>query len=362
MYELFEDTRLPKYPVVKIGQIDYIKRTYTREMEKVIDYYSTRVSRIDNDHILNRLIVTGSPNTNYDLLKYVHICKVRASTLADNFEFTSSELYGKLRNGQFYSGCKELILFDDDDFDEEYVYKNWKEVDAVKVLSHPFSDLRLVPPFGQEYTDKKGLLVVLSINISKLLVQYKAFMDSRLHLPDQERLYLGSMHFLKMHVLPNILRTHLDFVFYNRLKNMFYVTPGYECKLRLPFHIVDQTAIVDDMLSYYLEKFENQPLTYVQFLQNCPAIVKTNALEALHMPDLAKTKQVYWALFLTRLEDMFFLIHLLGENGYKNNRRYIEKMLFDCKWFLRDNTFKYVLENSIYRGYLADMKDFSKRV
>lgn len=360
MYELFEDVNHPKHPTVKPGQIDLLRRTYKREVQKVIDYYGSRVYSIDNNHILNRMIVTGCPAVRYDLQKFTSAIKTRAPSLAAVYELTSSEKYGKVRSGNFYGGTMEILLHDSSDFDEEQVYANWRYAEPVKVLTHPFSDYKLVLPDGKKYTSKDGLLTVLSINISMLMVQYKAFVDSRIALNDEDRMRLGSAHFIKMHVLPNILKSQVELVLYNRLKNQFYGIPGHECEARLPFPIIDYTSIADDIAKEYIDRFADKPMSYAQVLQSIPGIYKSNMLDTLCMPDEAKTKQVWWALFLTRLEDMFFLMHLLGDRGMKNNTRYYEKMVTSCRFFLRDNSFKKVVSESIYRGYLSDMKDIEK--
>lgn len=357
MYELFEDTNLPRYTTVNIGQVNLLKRTYQREVHKVIDYFGNRVTSVLNNHILNRLIVTGCPALTTDLQKFVYNVKIRANYLADNLGFTSASNYGVIHKGHFYGGASEIILHDNSDFDEEEVYGNWRDADAVRVLTHPFTDYKLVPPMGQLYCDRKGVLVTLSVNIAKLMVQYKGFLDSRLYMEDSERMLIGSAHFIRMHVLPNILKSHVDFVLYNRLKDIFYTLPNYECIGKLPFAVIDYRSIADDIAGEIVDRFKDKPYNYGQFLQSVPGIFSENMLESLRMPDEAKTKQVWWALFLSRLEDMFLLMHLMGSEGVRNNSRYYEKFMTNCKWFLRDNTFKSVVSNSIYSGYLSDMKE-----
>lgn len=358
MYDLFEDTNLPRYPTIKPGSMELLKRTYQREVLKVIDYYATRVTNIRNDHILNRMLVTGCPSLGYDLQKFLSLSKERVLNISDVIGLTYSANYGKIFKDVFYGGCMEVLLLDTDDFDEEEVYKDWKNVDAIRVLKHPFTDYELVPPFGQRYSDNDGLLTVLSINVAKLFVQYKGFIDSRRLMVAEERMNLNSTHFIKMHVIPNILRTHVEFVLYNRLKDMYYTLPDYRTTSKLPFPIINYDRIADDICGDIIQRYQDKPLSYAAFFQAIPGIFKENILESLMMPDDAKTKQVWWALFLTRLEDQFFAMHMLGEPGLNNNRKYYSKMLVDSKWFLKDNTFKEVVNKSVYSGYLSDMKDF----
>lgn len=359
MYELFEDGNMPTFPVVRLGSIDLLKRTYQRETLRVIDYFGSRVSAIKNDHILNRIITTSCPPLGSSIAQFYSLARMRAPIVADNMQFTYSANYGKVFDGIFYGGAKEIILLDDSDFDPEYVYKNWRDVDAVKVITHPFTDYKLIPPFGQQYTRQDGVLTVLSVNIAMLLVQFKAWADYRFMVNDPNKLELGSTHFIRMHVIPNILRTHVEFVFYNRLKDIFYTLPNYESINKLPFPVIDYRKIADSIASEYCEKFRDKGNPYPKLFQNIPAIFKDNMSEVLMMPDMAKTKQVWWALFLARLEDQFFAIHLLGDEGINDNKKYYNKFLSNCKFFTRDNTFKSVLSNSIYAGYLTDMRDLS---
>jgi hypothetical protein len=61
------------------------------------------------------------------------------------------------------------------------------------------------------------------------------------------------------------------------------------------------------------------------------------------MPDMAKTQQVWWALILTRLSTIKFLIDLGGERGLDMNTSYINKIQIEIRQLNRQNVLNSVL-------------------
>ena len=57
------------------------------------------------------------------------------------------------------------------------------------------------------------------------------------------------------------------------------------------------------------------------------------------MPDMAETRQVWWALFLTRLKLTEFLVEVAGETGRHYNQSLLNPLAIDLKRFITDNVF-----------------------
>jgi uncharacterized protein YifN (PemK superfamily) len=174
-----------------------------------------------------------------------------------------------------------------------------------------------------------------------LMVMYRSFLFTQSKKLSQSQ--LGVEHFVHMYVLPGMLKSHLDIVTLNRLKNMFYGAPMSEGLKKHPFLVVDYADKVDRVNKEIIEHLDNTSRLYSQYLKCIPSFFEEDMQSALLMPDVAKTRQVWWALLLTRLGTMKFLIDLGGERGVDNNMSYIGRLQIDIKQLGRENVLDSVL-------------------
>ena len=75
----------------------------------------------------------------------------------------------------------------------------------------------------------------------------------------------------------------------------------------------------------------------------------------LQMPDIAETRQVWWALFITRFKMIEFLWNL-GDKTRHFNQSHINRLLIDLKRFKSDNVFSTRLTPEL----LSDVNYFTR--
>lgn len=341
MYNLFTKKAVSANSVIKPPGFELIRRVYQRELATVVEYYNTRVYAVKSNHLLCRLLTTGYVPIEYGIDRFIEVAYARSPYLAKYFNFTSELGYGKLFDGDFYgTGNDEIILYNEDYFNPFDALDNWKCLAPVKVLEHPISDFGLLLPNGQENNTAKGVCV-LSINIPLLLVMYRGFLFDQIKRQGQSQ--LGVEHFVHMHVLPGMLKSHLELITLNRLKNTFYGAPMSESLKKHPFLVVDYADKVDRVNKEILEHLDNTSRLYSQYLKCIPSFFEEDMQSALLMPDLARTRQVWWSLILARLGTMKFLIDLGGERGIDSNMSYIGRLQIDVKQIKRENVLNSVL-------------------
>lgn len=329
MYELFTGRYEVNISNIKPPAWELIKRTYIKEVNNITDYFRNRVYAVKSNHLLCRLINTGSIPLDYDLFRYMEIANTRAPYLAKYFNFTSSINYGKVHNNIFYGeDIKEIIILNDEYFNPYAVKKDWKNIQAIKVIDHPISDLGLILPNGHKNSTDKGI-AIFEINIALLLIQYRCFAEEQYNRNIDSR--LGIQHFVNMYVLPNILYSHIELVILNRLINLYNVAPMGEALKKYPFNVINYSNKIDDVLEIVLNHIKDRRLLYVSSMKNIPAIFNDNIFDFLTMPDIAKTRQVWWALMLSKFKIITFLIDVGGPEGKKNNMSYINKLKIDLK-------------------------------
>lgn len=344
MYKLFTKKADSNNAVIRPPTFELIKRTYQRELDKIVEYYNTRVYAVQSNHLLCRILTTGYVPIQYEMSRFMEVAYTRAPYVAKYFNLTSEINYGKFFDGVFYGeGNDEIILYTDDYFNPFDAIANWRTLKPVTVLEHPISDLDLLLPNGENNSTAKGLCVI-SINLPMLLAMYKGFLQHQASIGGQR----GVTHFVHMYVLPGMLQSHLEIVLLNRVKNQFYAAPMSSSLKHHPFMVTDYSNQVDRVAKDIIKHLKDKQTLYTQYLKCIPSFYNEDMQEFLLMPDMAKTRQVWWALILTRLGTMKFLLDIGEDKGVSSNGTYINKIQIDIKQLLRENLIATVLPKDLF--------------
>lgn len=349
MYNLFTQRFDSNNSIIRPPAFELVRRIYHREIEKIISYYNSRVIPVKSNHLLCRLLLTAGVPFEYDIDRYMEASYARSPYVAKFFNFTSDISYGKLHNGVFYGeGNDEIIIYNEDYFNPHEAYLNWKTLTPVKVLEHPISDIGMTLPRGIRTSTATGLCSI-TVNVPMLLLQYKAFVQSEsMKILNGVEGRLGEAHFVHMYVLPGMLKSHFDIIILNRMKNLFYGAPMSQRLLKLPFAVIDYTSKIDKILTEINDHIRNHRAAYYSDLKVIPSIFYNDMQESLLMPDIAPTRQVWWALMLSRLSTIMFLIDIGGEAGKSYNGTFINRLIIDTKRMMQDKVLQSVLPTDIF--------------
>lgn len=348
MYKLFTKRFENQHAVIRPPAFELIQRTYLREIAKIIDYYQNRVYAVPSNHLLCRMLITGNISIEVPLDRYMDIAYTRSPYVAKYFNLTSEISYGRMFDGVFYGeGNSEILIYTEEYFDPYAALDNWKTLEPVKVLEHTVSDFGLQLPDGVKRDSSEGLCVI-SINLPMLLVQYRGFQIEQSRKVFSGEGGLSETHFIHMYVLPNMLKSHAELVILNRIKNLFYGAPMSESSTHHPFNVIDYGKRLDNVLKEVIKSIRSSSRPYAQYLQTIPSFYDENMQTYLRMPDLAKTRQVWWALLLTRLSVMKFLIDIGSDKGLVANGAYISRMKVDIKQLQRESVLNSLLPRDMY--------------
>lgn len=338
MFQLFKPHLHMTRGVIVPGQHDLIVKTYHDRLVFLQKYYRERTFYLRNNHLLVRLLVMGMGSFNTDYRTFVSSIADRTGMLVRHFQMTGPESYGKIWYGEFYGeGSTEVIVGTDEYFDIQNVVNNWKDISPVTVLTHPVSDLGLLLPNGKDNHYIDGL-TVLHINIPMLFLQYRRFVEHQ-----QKEAAIKGIEmiaspklFLYRYVLPNMMASHIDHVFVNRMISLFEGSPMTVQIGRSPFFNAESGNETGGMLrmintaqEIVLKKINNVSMYPDQTLMNIFTVFKPNALDLLEMPDIAPTRQVWWALLLSRLKYVKFLMELPGDMQPPGSRMYYNHAIID---------------------------------
>ncbi len=349
MFQLFTKQFDSNNGVIKPPEFEYIKRTYEQQLRTITDYYHNRVYAVRSNHLLCRILTTGEVPASYDLYRFLDAAYTRSPYIGKHFQLTSEITYGEVRPSIFYGEENhEVLVYVEEPFDINEAIGNWQSIQAVKVIEHPFSDMGLLLPSGIKHSTDTGL-VVITINIPLLLLQYRQFvLQQQIKVLNESESLLGVAHFVHMYVLPNMLYSHLELCIMNRCMNLYYGAPMGDSLKRHPFHVIDYKDKIDKSMIGIVKRLKKTRLLYFSILKNIPAIYHEDSQISLQMPDMAHTRQVWWALLLSRLRMIQFLIDIGGDSGLSMNRTLINKLHIDLLRLQDENIIKRMIPTDLY--------------
>jgi len=354
MLELFQ--RVARSPNAQRmpAEFEYIKGTYLRELLTIQDYYNNRVYAVKNQHFLVRLLTHVDTPMQYELDRFIESTRARAPYIAKAFRMTSDIETGAVHHGAFYGvGSHEVIIYEDSYFDASYAERNWQRINAVSTIWHPKSDLGFMLGNGRSSGTDTGFSVI-SINIPLLAVQLRCFLrDQLLRRQLLDGGMLGITHFVHMYVLPNMLYRHTDIVVMNRLMRLLYDVEMGEARFKHPFPVVDYATKLDGVLLKLTEDYYDKNMAYEWLLSALPSISGRDMAESLQLPEIAPTRQVWWAVTLSRTTVMKYLIDLGGVSSVRRNQQLINRMQRDIRRLRRDS----VLANVLPKEQLTETND-----
>lgn len=314
-----------------------VERKTLFDIERITEHYRRNSFAARGDHLLIRLMDTMNVPMHYDDDRFYSVASARTYNVANVLGLTSSINPGEWRSGVFYHGCQELILVYNGMDRPGELLKVWEDLEPVRVLEHPVTNMHYMLPNGVKHNTETGLAVI-SIDVPMLLLQYRAFLNHQRTLRDQGlEATLDSRHFLYRYVFPNMLKSQTDLVLFNRMMNLHYGAPMGDSTRRHRFHLSDYTGLLDRAYDPVLDRIEQTKMSYPDVLAQIPSIYRDHPLQ---MPDIAETRQVWWALFLTRVRQMRFLWDVGGPALRHYNQAYINELQIDLKRFRSDNIFK----------------------
>lgn len=355
MYDLFSNPRRIYSGLISDFVLNNIKNRAVEDVGRVIEYYRSGSFFVPNTHLLVRLINTISTPLSYDFNQYFEVTLARSLYAANSLKLTTSIAYGQWHVGEFYYNCPELIIAYNGDGNPYEMAKGWRDLQPVKVLEGPVSNMGYLIPTGVNQSSERGLAVI-SIDLLQLMVQYRCFMELQAAKSEQGLDNISTTkHFVAKYVLPNMLKSQTDMALFNRLYNLEMGAPMGIMTRRHPFHISDYTSQLDKNLTIFLDRIRNTGRDFENYIEQLPSIFSDSPLT---VPDIVETRQVWWALFLARKRQIEFLLEIGGQKGQQMNQAEINRLKRVVKQFQTDRIYDKVLPTAMK----LDMHHFFKKV
>lgn len=322
MYTLFDKPKTASQPTLGAANWGYVRDGLQRNLRKVLMFYRRAPMAVKSDHFLIRLLQSVGVSFNLPTERfYANLNGLDALNLSMALRMTSEVFRGSAFRGVFYGpDSREILIAHTADFDPFEADEHWEDLEPIRVLRHPHSDLGLWLPDGKAAGSEYGLAVI-AINLPMLAMQYRAWRRRENYVAEQTGdSPLGISHFVHMYALPNMLYSHLDYVLFNRAQNTISGKPMGVANRRHSFAMLDLTDKLNKVQTTQLQQLKNVTRDWAGILHNLPAVTLPTQAEVMQVPSLAPTQQVSWALALARLPAVDFLTRFTENQGEKNGQ------------------------------------------
>lgn len=324
--------------LVLSSEINYLRRVYTFNKDSISSYYKKRNFAVKNTHILSRIIEHFPVYLNYDNYRYLSYSDDKIKYLAKHFKFTSEIEYGIVHPSYFFgNNCEDIIIAGYEHFNVNNFVNNWKNENCINILKHNRNDSKLLLPLGTDDGSKSGINSLM-INIPKLTIMYREFIKEQMTNLNNDSVVLNKNHFIIKYVLSNMVEDLIDHMLLNKVINKFYNIEEVVPKFKHRFKIFEPTIQLNKYVDNTLDVITNKRLDFMNILHNIQLIFKIDASELLCLPDIGYTKQVKWALLVSRLDHMKFLYDVAKSKDM--NKHYINDWKRLATRILKDNNIK----------------------
>ena len=355
---LFNQAEIFDKGLIRPGGFDLVQRLCQSEIDKAISFYQTRVHSVKSNHLLCRLLITSSPEFDQDNERFAQYAQTKAPYLSKHFGMTSSIGSGKTKESIFYGDdIDEILLYTESYFDPFTILNDWKNIQAIKVINHPFSCL--IPKLfnGKKKESGSGISVV-GIDIALLLMQYRGWLIEQKQRQEETGSVLSEGHFVSMYVLPQMLRTHTEIAIFNRLTNLNDGAPMTEMLIKNSFVVLDYHSKLDKALKDVLRFIKDKSALYSYSLKTIPCAFEENMQKALLLPDVAPTVQVWWALIIARASTLAAIMRIGGRKGIISNSSILIKAKEEISRLLDSDQ----LKNNLAGRTLYDQEDLLREI
>jgi hypothetical protein len=356
MHTLFTNARQPTGAVTTPASFKMTKRRVRKNLIDVIKYNRKQSHAVRSNHLLVRLINAMNLDVNLPLFEYHRMAENRVDRVATSFRLTHSKHRGDVKTEDLFygNGTEEVVIAVNEDIDLLSIETDWRALQPVKVLAHPYTDLSLIPLDGS----RKGhydRMAVIQIDIVALVIQYRMWVLDQL---DRGQAIIRTpMQFVTQYPLTNALASHFDVAMQNRLISLFLgeATEAYENPW--PIYLRDMTSEVDDYLFDRIRYLKRKSMVYADIMRSVPLAVKDDLWELNQLPKVPPTRQIVWALTLARAPILRFLVQLDYSVG--GQRNYHETNRMDRS--MRDMEYDREMMVALPPGRYDDVLDWFKR-
>lgn len=342
MLSLFNDDFNARARIYNIPSEAVLKKRYTEDYKKLHSYLLGRKFILPNDHLLIRLMKSINVSFKRDLYDYIETLRDATHDLESTLRLTSpSNFYMSDYKHNFYNAkVTEVVVSVMEDFDIALGIKYWQNLEPIKVISHPFSDLSYTPLVGKYVSSNVSGIAYIFLDVPKLMFQYRMWVRDQLQTKGKvEEL----SKFLIDYPLFNMMKSHNDVALFNRIHNQLLELPSDPYNPKIGMATINNTKYADDAAKVFINQITRSPIRFDEIIQNMPTIFNEKFIDVIKLPDIARTRQVKSILLGARLKLFEFLLQVNSIQNTGINRSWLNVISNELRYLNTENILKYGL-------------------
>lgn len=294
---------------------------YQNRMESVS---KTLVGHIEgNKNILIRLLQSINIPFDGNLLEFMSKSNDVGMDISRIIGMTSNYGIGKLFKGTFYQGCDEIFIAGRN---EEYIWSdlwyNWRDVSPVVVLDHPITEMTYFMPGivneAKIESDGDDRLTIFFVDVALLYVQWNLYRGSKKD--------TSMEHYITEIVYPNMMKSHMDIVMFNRVLYKLGIIEKCTVKSNLPFRQTPLDYEMDRIVDIVLKNYTGRRMNVEQYISSIPGIFEEDVLKSISDPQLMPTIQCLWATLSIKMKRVALGLEMLKDGKVTDSGYFLSRL------------------------------------
>lgn len=347
MYTLYNHPSGEEPRQLSLGSYGRVFQSHRDNLSRVIHYYRRASYATNSDHLLVQILQILPDGEGLELNQYRDKIEDYTDELVRAFNLTSPIHVGKITDDSVFlgSGVTELILGISQPFSVGEFKNRWMDASPVRFYRHPVYDFNFEVPDGKDKGVSEGLTVV-NIDIPLLACQYRLWRERERRVnPNQQH---TPMQFVYRHPLANALGSLADVALLNRFRRLFFGQPMENLPHQHPFYLNTLFDKTNEGLVDILHRYLDTRLSFGEVLESIEPLSKSSLQEVVAFPSMPFTRQVKWALSLTRFPLIQMLLLWDERTGGRQNRKDINRVKRSVRQLRADSSLSSFDNDHVY--------------
>lgn len=353
MFELFYRRAPFQEGLVEDGSLPHVRERCQGELARLEDYYHNRNSKVNNSNMLARLILTGCPSYDLDLIEFINIVDATAKYSARTFDITTTGNVGKIHNGvTFGLGSNELFITQDNGIDPFSMESNWKNVKAIRTLYHNMDVIDYLRP-DPDYDFYVPYIFIYGIDLKILFLQYRYWVLERL----KNESSTDPAVFVYQYVFTAMIGDIMDISLYNRFMSfMRDETPSDSYTRRHPIALLDYSSKIDNILMKHVGIVKQGDIEFITFMKRIPSLYADNAYTLFFNTNLVNVSaQSRWVNILATIFIIRDILTNADEKTLRRNKSDLHALKRSLRLYKRGNELERPMDDYLQLEFATAM-------
>ena len=338
MFTFLEDLPRVTRGFYSFQRFDSYRRQLSVSLEQQRLYWQRHNFTVPSDHLLVRLLRSLPISYTLDVKSYYQTACDIAYDVTRPLGITSVDSAGRASSKSWLFGDRfaefPVCMFEDQSERAQGLSVVWKDLEALKFLRHPRTDLGLQLPDGTAPGDESGL-VIYQIDLPILALQYRQFLLEQAAKPKGTRETV--MQFVSKYVLANSIRSLVDIAFFNRLSALLSQEQVGVSQWRYASAIPNSYKWVDEYLGEIVSHLRGNSYTFSDLLYGIHSVSGESLYSLCSYPETVRVRQLSWLTYLAQLPFVNFLTKATLETDRRPNQSEVNSILKDLRYASSDN-------------------------